>query len=167
MKDNFLIKLSICFVVLFLLWSCGNKPVSLEDIEVYPGAVVLKAGESRTGDTLAKNVKTHKDLTESMGSLAGSTQLDQRGFQLPEDTQWNEVKTFYEEKLSKSGWTLGLGGVAAQFVDVNKMMESGSDENSMTHTVIFSKGNQKLTVIMTTSPVNKKDKTLILSLTTT
>jgi hypothetical protein len=166
MKFNSLIALAIFFIVLVLFISCGSKPVSLDDVEVYPGAVALKAGESRIGDTLAKNVKTHDDLKGNMGPLAAATQLDQRGFQLPGDTQWNGVRKFYEESLKKAGWTLGLGGVAGQFVDVNKMMNTGGDDNNMTHSFLFSKGNQRLTIIMTTSPINKNDKTMVFSLTT-
>lgn len=164
MRLDSLINRAVFFVILLMLISCGSKPVSLEDIEAYPGATVLKAGESNLGDTLAKNVKTHGDIKESMGPLASGTQLDQRGFQLPQDAQWKDVRKFYEESLKKAGWTVGLGGVAGQFMDVNKAMNAGQDENSLTHSMLFSKGNQRLTVIMTASPVNKNDKTLVLSL---
>lgn len=156
---------SLCFVVLALFFSCDSKPVSLDNIDVYPGAMELKAGESRMGDTLAENVKTHRDLTKNMGPLAAPSRLGQRGFRLPAEAKWEEVRKFYEENLEKSGWELGLGGIAGQFVDVNRVMATGNDENSLTRTVIFSRGNQKLTIIMTASPVNRKDKTLVFSLT--
>ncbi len=152
----------VCLLIAVLL-SCGGKPAAMTDIPVFPGAVELKAGTNAVGDTLSQNEKT--DAAVRQAAHAGG-KIEQRAWQLPAGVTWTEVKSFYEEKLQATGWQSGLGGIGGGFVDVNKMMNEANQSNSMSQTVLFSKGKQTLTLIMLASPSKKDGKQLIVSLAT-
>jgi hypothetical protein len=155
-------KLTVIFVTLlgmFLAVACGgSKSASLADIPKYPDATELKVGESKLANTLKDNVETDSALRKSMGPLAAKGKVDQKGFSLPGKTKWGDIKSFYEKELKSLGWKSGLGGVAGKFVDINQAMNVGNNE--LSKTILFSKGNQTLTIIMVTSP----KKHLLLSL---
>lgn len=143
----------------------GGGAVATSDLPVYPGATELKEGESTIGDTLAQNMEQDAALREAMGALGrGSTQ--QKGFQLPAEATWAQVKAFYEKELTTAGWQSGLGGIAGSVVDVNAMMEAANQGNELFQTALWSKGKQTLTTVMVTDPTNATNKQLILSLST-
>lgn len=155
-------KANMGFVVvmsMFLLFGCGDNP-SLGDLPVFPGAKELKAGESNIGDTLKNNMETDKKMRESMGPLAAKGSVEQKGYAVPAKTQWKDIQDFYEKELTALGWKNGLGGIAGQFVDVNKAMNVGGKKGPKT--IIYSKGKQTLTIIM----VATGQKQIILSLST-
>jgi hypothetical protein len=147
-------------VAALVLAACGGS-VAAKDLPVYTGAVELKAGESNIGDTLAKNMQQDAALRQAVGS-GGKT--EQKGFKLPAEATWDQVKAFYEKELDKAGWSKGLGGIANKFVDVNAIMETTNQDNDLFKTTIFSKGKQTLTVVMVTDPTDAKQKQLLLSL---
>ncbi len=153
--------LGLVAVVLFFPGCGGN--VKMGDLPVYPGAVELKAGISKIGDTLAKNMSTDAALRKTIG-VGGQT--EQRGFTLPAATTWDAVKTFFEKELKARGWESGLGGSAGKFVDVNSIMDTATKASDMTHTMIWSKGKQTLTLLMLNLPAKAGQKELILSLST-
>ncbi len=143
----------------------GGSAVTANDLPVYPGATELKEGESIIGDTLAQNMEQDAAMREAMGALGrGSTQ--QKGFQLPAEATWEQVKAFYEKELTAAGWQSGLGGIAGSVVDVNAMMEAANQGNELFQTALWSKGKQTLTTVMVTDPTNATNKQLILSLST-
>lgn len=143
----------------------GSSAVAISDLPVYPNAAELKAGESVIGDTLAQNEEQDAAMREALGAL-GSGSTEQRGFQLPGDATWEQVKSFYEKELSAAGWSSGVGGFASNFVDVNAMMEAANQGNELFQTAIWSKDKQTLTVVMMTDPTDQAQKQLILSLST-
>jgi len=149
--------------VVLLLAACGAKTAGLGDLPVFPGSTELKAGDSRIAETLAKNNEQDASMRRAMG--AGG-QTEQRGFSLPADTTWDKVKTYYETELKSRGWASGLGGIAGGMVDVNAMMNTANQANDLFQTMIFSKGKQTLTIILTVSPTDASQKTLIQSLST-
>jgi len=143
-------------VSLFVLAACGgSSKVSLNDLPVYPDAVELKEGESVIADTLADNNQTDAAFRGQLG-LGGS--VEQKGFSLPADTSWDDVKAFYDEKLKADGW--GTNNL------VSGIMEQANQSNDRFRTANWQKSKQNLTVMMVASPVNPDEKELILSLAT-
>jgi hypothetical protein len=155
--------LTLAFLLISSLLSCGGKPAAMTDIPVFPGAVELKPGTNPIGDTLSQNEKTDASMRQALN--AGG-KIEQRAWQLPAGTAWPEVKSFYEEKLQAAGWQSGIGGVGGGFADVNKMMDAANQSNPMAQTMILTKGKQSLTVLMLADPLNKEGKQLIVSLAT-
>ncbi len=142
------------------LVACGGA-AKLADLPVYTNATELKAGESTIGDTLNKNMAQDKAMREAVG-VGGKT--EQRGFKLPADATWDQVKAFYTEKLKADGWSEGMGGIGGNLV--NNVMSEVNKSNDMVQTALFSKGNQTLTVLRAVNPTNASEVELILSLST-
>ncbi|HEX7502694.1 MAG TPA: hypothetical protein VF451_04680 [Acidobacteriota bacterium] len=153
---------TILAIVLMVLPGCGGS-VASGDLPTYPGAVELKAGSSAIGGTLAQNMKQDAGLRQAMG--AGG-KIEQRGFTLPAGATWDQVKGFYDKELKAGGWQSGLGGAAGSFVDINAVMGAANQGNDLFQTAMWSKGKQTLTVAVITGPIDKKERQLILSLST-
>ena len=155
-------------LTLFSLLACssilpfGGSAATLSDVPVYPGATELVEGESNIADTLAKNVEQNEAMKQAMSGM-GST-IDQKGFQLPAEATWEEVKAFYGKELEAAGWSSGLGGIAGGFVDVNAVMEAANQGNDLFQTTLWSKDKQTLTAVMVTDPTDTTQKQLIFSL---
>ncbi len=147
-------------IFLVILPSCGGNATS-GDLPKYPGAVELKVGDSAIGSTLAQNMKQDAAVRQAMG--AGG-KIEQTGFKLPVDATWEQVKSFYDKELKATGWESGLGGVAGGFVDINAVMGAANQGNNLFQTAMWSKGKQTLSVAMVIDPSDKKQKELILSL---
>ena len=164
MKTRFsIVSLIVLSVISLLLVACGSKSVSVAELPIYPDAVQLEAGDSTIANTLENNMAQDATMRESLGAL-GSGSTEQVGFQLPSDTSWDQVKTFYTKELEGSGWSSGLGGVAGMAVDVNAMMDTANQGNDLFQTAIWSKDKQTLTVVYSVDPTNQDEKILILSL---
>jgi hypothetical protein len=136
-----------------VLAACGGKPAALSDIPSYPGATELQPGESRLADTLAQNNQADTALRGQLG-VGGKT--EQKGYSLPSDASWDQVKGFYEEQLKAGGW--GTNSM------VSSIMEQANQGNDMFRTANWQKDKQNVTVIMLTSPVDAGVKELIISL---
>ena len=160
MKPTNVMLSAVLSVLLFILSACGGKAAA-GDLPRFPGATQLKAGESAIGDTLAQNMKQDAALRQAMGA-GGKT--EQIGFRLPGEATWEQIKSFYDKELKAGGWQSGLGGVAGGVVDINAVMGAANRGNDLFQTALWSKGKQTLTVSMTTNPINKTQRELILSL---
>jgi len=140
----------------------GSSAATLAEVAVYPGATELVEGDSNIADTLAQNVEQNEAMKQAMSGL-GNT-IDQKGFQLPAETSWDQIKAFYGKELEAAGWSSGLGGIAGSFVDLNAMMEAANQGNDMAKTALWSKDKQTLTLVMITDPTDSSQKQLIFSL---
>lgn len=140
-------------VAIFTLAACGAAPAKLSDIPAYPGATALQPGESVLADTLAQNNAADAALRGQLGT-GGS--VEQQGYRLPSDANWDAVKAFYDEKLKAAGW-----GVNSM---VSGIMDQANQGNDVFQTSNWQKGQQNVTVIMLTSPTDESVKELIVSL---
>lgn len=154
--------LAVLATVLIVLPGCGGS-VTSGDLPKYPGAVELQAGETPIGNTLAQNMKQDEAVRKAMGT---GGKIEQKGYKLPADTPWDQVKGYYDKELKAGGWESGLGGAAGGFVDINAVMGAANQGNDLFQTAIWSKGKQTLTVAMVADPIDKKQRQLILSLST-
>jgi hypothetical protein len=145
--------LTICAL---LLAACGGSPpATLADIPAYPGAAELKPGESNIADTLANNNQADAALRAQLGT-GGKT--EQKGFSLPSDAKWDQVKSFYDEKLKAGGW--GTNSL------VSGIMEQANQGNDLFQTANWQKDKQNVTIVMVTSPTDTTQKQLVVSLST-
>jgi hypothetical protein len=144
-----------------MLAACGSKPVAVADLPVYPGATALQPGESTIADTLKQNGQQDAAMRQAMGA-GGST--EQKGFTLPADAGWEQVKSYYADALKKGGWAEGAGGPAGGMA--SQIMEQANQANTLFQTAIFSKDKQNLTVIRVADPTDASKVQLILSLAT-
>lgn len=143
------------------LGGCGAAPATIADLPAYPGAVELKPGESAVGDVLAQNMQQDAAIRESAG-VGGST--EQRGYSLPAEATWDDVKGFYSEQLKASGWEEGMGGPGGDLA--GQIMAQANQGNDLFQTAMYSKGKQVLSVIRVASPVDPAVVELVLSLST-
>jgi hypothetical protein len=146
--------------LLTLVAGCGgSKPVAMAELPVYPGAMELKPGETRVGDTLASNAKMDAAIRSAVGA-GGST--EQKGFSLPRGTRGDQVQQFYADKLKAGGWESGAGGPAGGIVA--NVLGAVNQGNDLVKTALWSRGTQTLTVLVVTIPGSKQPPELILSL---
>jgi hypothetical protein len=133
----------------------GSAAVTVNDLPVYPGAVALQEGESALADTLANNGQTDAALRSQIG-IGGS--VEQKGFRLPENAKWDDVKAFYDKELKAQGW--GTNSL------VSGILEQANQGNDLFQTTNWQKGKQNVTLVMVASPVDPSEKELIISLAT-
>lgn len=151
-------------VALLSICACSkSKSVEIADIAVYPDAVELDPGGNTIADSLVNNMEQDAALRQSIG-IGGD--VEQKGFALPKDATWDQVKAFYEKELKDAGWSSGLGGVAGEFVDVNDLMATANTGNDLFQTLMWSKDKQNLSLVMVTDPTDSSQKVLLLSLST-
>lgn len=129
----------------------GGAPATMNDIPTLPGATALDPNITKT---LAQNMQQDAAMRQAVG--AGG-KIEQKGYSVPKDTQWDAVKSFYAEKLKGAGWETNSM--------VSNIMAQANAMNSMYQTETWKKGAQTLTVILLGDPVNG-DKNLLLSLNT-
>jgi hypothetical protein len=134
----------------------GSSPATVNDIPTFPGATELKAGDSRVADTLSKN---SQQITAMSGAMGAGGKTEQKGFALPKEATWDAVKKFYDDKLKSAGW-------AEPSSMVSNVLSQVNGQNDAFQTVIYTRGNQSLSIIrVMIDPINK-DMALIYSLTT-
>ena len=146
-----------------LLSACGGPaPVSIAELPSYDGAKELQPGNSPIATTLKNN--------EAQAAATGQ-KIEQKAFDLPGGTSWDQVKSFYTEQLKAKGWKEGVGagkgiagGIAAGMV--NDALSQANAGNDMLQTAIFSRGKQTLTVMRMAGATKKKEVQLLLSLNT-
>ncbi len=134
--------LAVLALALVAISACGggsSQAISLNDVPAYPNTTPLKPGENPMADTLAQNVQT----AANMGS-----KLDQKIFKLQAGANWDQIKSFYGDKLSGSGWQA-----------INLPIPA----NEMTQMAVWKRGGQSLTVIQLSDPVSQ-DMFLVFSL---
>lgn len=144
----------LIIIALFSLAACGGSaPATLGDIPAYPGATELKPGESNMADTLAQNNQN----SAAMGSQLGvNAKVEQKGFDLPKDAKWDQVKSFYDDKLKAGGWSTNSL--------VSGIMDQANQGNDLFHTANWQRDKQNVTIIMVTDPTNPDTKQMIVSL---
>ncbi|MBP7044651.1 MAG: hypothetical protein KBE23_17995 [Chloroflexi bacterium] len=148
--------------LLVLLAACGGKAATMADIPAYPDAVALEPGVDPIADTLVNNMVQDAQVRSSVG--AGG-QIEQKAYRLPAGTTWEQVQSFYNDKLGGDGWENGLGGIAGNLA--GDIMNSVNEGNDMFQTGIWSKDKQTLTLIRVADSVTGEDSFfLILSLAT-
>jgi hypothetical protein len=81
--------------MLAVLAACGGKPVTFADIPLLPAAAPLQAGTHPFADTVSKT------LRDSLGGK--NVKLDMQLYGLPTETNWVDVKGFYETQI-KGDW---------------------------------------------------------------
>ena len=149
-------RLSVALLIVLVaagLSACGGKPAALADIPAYPGAVELKPGESTLAETLAQNNQADAAMRGQLG-VGGKT--EQKGYRLPTESGWDQVKSFYDEKLKAGGWSTNSM--------VSGIMDQANQGNDLFRTANWQKSGQNVTVIMLTSPTDSTVKELIISL---
>ena len=146
--------LTIIVLLLFTLIGCGGgPPTTLGDIPTYTGATELKPGESAVADTLVQNMEQNKALT---GQIGVNATVEQKAFTVPADATWDDVKKFYDEKLTGSGWSSN-----SMMSNVMAQANTGNDQFQIAN---WQKGKQNLSVIMIADPTGDNTKMLITSL---
>jgi hypothetical protein len=159
MRTARLFALITTLISALLVGACGSKPVTIADLPVYTGATELKPGESNLADTLQQNGQQDAAIRQTAGT-GGSTV--QKGFNLPAETTWDQVKSFYNDKLKQNGWNEGLGGIGGNIA--NQAMSQVNQDNELFQMTIYSKDKQTLTVMRIADPTDKAKVQLILSL---
>lgn len=134
--------LGVLAVLLVLLTACGSKAATMADIPAYPEATVLEPGADPVADTLVKNMVQDAQIRSSIG--AGG-QIEQKAYRLPAGATWEQVQSFYNNKLGSDGWKNGLGGIAGNIV--GDMMNSVNQGNDMLQIGTWSKNKQTLSLI--------------------
>jgi hypothetical protein len=140
-KRIFAVMLAAMFMLALAACGGSSAPATLADVPTYPNATALKPGENPMADTLAKNVQQ----AGAMGQ-----KLDQQIFTLPKDASWNQIKSFYTDKLTGAGWSTTSIPIP---------------DNDMFKMTVWTKGSQSLTVGQITEPISK-DNFLLFSLAT-
>ncbi len=145
------------------LTACGGPaPVSIAELPAYDGAKELQAGSSPIATTLKNN--------ETQAAAMGQ-RIEQKAFDLPGGTTWDQVKGFYTEQLKAKGWKEGVGagkglagGIAADMA--NKALSQANAGNEMFQTAMFSRGKQTLTLMRMAGATKKKEVQMLISLNT-
>jgi hypothetical protein len=91
----------ICAILLTLLMlvsiaACGAPPVAMSDIPVLPKATALDKGKNMLADTASDAMQ--KSLNDQ--KLKSEVKL----YALPVDVTWDQVKSFYTDKLNGGEW---------------------------------------------------------------
>ncbi|NJM06759.1 hypothetical protein HC891_12090 [Candidatus Gracilibacteria bacterium] len=147
-------KITFVLLVITLITACGGgPPATVATLPLYPGATELQAGESTIADTLGQNNATDAAMREAMG-VGGST--EQKGYRLPADATWDQVKAYYDEQLKGQGWQTNS--------TISAVMEQANAGNDVFRTANWQKGGQNVTVVMLTLPTDATQKELIVSL---
>lgn len=154
-------KLAFLLVILVFLVACGSE-VAIGDIPAYPDATALEPGTDPVADTLVNNMVQDAQIRNSAG-VGG--QIEQMAYRLPEGTSWDDIESFYNDKLGDEGWESGLGGIAGDLA--GDVMSSVNQGNDLFQTAIWSQGKQTLTLIrVAESATADGDFLLIMSLAT-
>jgi hypothetical protein len=146
-----------------ILTACGGPaPVTIADLPAYSGATPLQAGNSPIATTLQNN--------ETQAAAMGQ-KIEQKAFNLPPGTTWDQVKSFYTEQLKEKGWKEGIGagsglagGMAAGMA--NKALSQANAGNEMFQTALFSRGKQTLTLMRLAGVASKDEVQVLISLNT-
>ncbi len=155
-------KLTFLLVILVFLAACGGGAVAIGDIPAYPDATALEPGVDPVADTLVNNMAQDAQIRDSV-NVGG--QIEQKAYRLPAGASWDDVQSFYNDKLGDDGWESGLGGIAGSIA--GDVMSSVNDGNDMMQTTFWSRGKQTLTMIRVAEDVaGDGDFLLIMSLAT-
>lgn len=126
----------------------GDGAATLASIAAPDGATELDANVAKT---LGNNNAASAILSAQLGT-GGKT--EQKGYDLPADADWNNIKSFYDGKFGD--W------------DKNSQLASALDavnsSNPLFKIANWQKDGQNVSVIMITDPIDATKKQLIVSL---
>lgn len=126
----------------------GDGAATLDSIAAPDGATELDANVAKT---LGNNNAASAILSAQLGT-GGKT--EQKGYDLPADADWNNIKGFYDGKFGD--W------------DKNSTLASALDavnsSNPLFKIANWQKDGQNVSVIMITDPIDATKKQLIISL---
>lgn len=149
-------------VLLMLLAACGSKAATMADIPAYPDAVALEPGTDPIADTLVNNMVQDAQIRNSAGA---SGQIEQMAYRLPAGITWEQVESFYNDKLGADDWENGLGGIAGNIA--GDVMNSVNQSNDLFQTGTWSRNKQTLSLIRVAESTDSDGSfLLILSLAT-
>ena len=154
-------KIAFLLVFIVLLAACGGGAATMNDIPPYPDATALEPGVDPVADTLVDNMAQDAQIRSSVGA---SGQIEQKAYRLPAGATWEQVESFYNDKLGSEGWKNGLGGIAGNIA--GDVMSSVNQSNDMFQTGIWSKDKQTLSIIRVSDGAAEESFFLILSLAT-
>ncbi len=147
--------LTIALGLMIALTACGGSApaMTIDTVPTYPGATALDPKEDAIAATLAQNTQQSAAMSAQLGV---SGQVDQKGFSLPKDATWDQVKAFYDDKLKSSGWS------SNSLID--GVMEQANQDNDMFQIANWQHNKQNLSVMVLTDPTDQDKKILMLSL---
>ncbi|MCA9918359.1 MAG: hypothetical protein KC445_10435 [Anaerolineales bacterium] len=149
-------------LMLLLLVACGSKAATIDDIAAYPDATALEPGADPVADTLVQNMAQDAQIRNSVGV---SGQIEQKAYRLPAGTTWDNVESFYNDKLGADGWENGLGGIAGDLA--GDVMNSVNQGNDMMQIGTWSRDKQTLSLVRIAETTDSNGSfLLILSLAT-
>lgn len=161
-----LASLAVLLAIVWLVSACGSKPAAMADIPVYPGAIELQAGDSEVDEALANNIKADAVMRKVLEPLDSGGSLEQKIFELPEGTTWDNLLEFFQDNLTAAGWRIGFGGVPRQVTDVATILDDSDQGAKPFQATLFIKGKQYLGIVMATPFPDEDYQELLLSLVT-
>ena len=159
---KFSLFLGLLAISLIFLVACGSKAVTIDEIPAYPEATALEPGADPVADTLVENMAQDAQIRTDVG-VGG--QIEQKAYRLPAGATWDDVESFYNDKLGANDWENGLGGIAGNIA--GDMMGTVNQANEMMQIGTWSRDKQTLSLVRVAETTDSNGSfLLILSLAT-
>ncbi|MCB8928329.1 MAG: hypothetical protein H6652_22215 [Ardenticatenaceae bacterium] len=159
---KFSLFLGLLAISLIFLVGCGSKAVTMDEIPAYPEATALEPGADPVADTLVENMAQDAQIRTDVG-VGG--QIEQKAYRLPAGATWDDVESFYNDKLGANDWENGLGGIAGNIA--GDMMGTVNQANEMMQIGTWSRDKQTLSLVRVAETTDSNGSfLLILSLAT-
>ena len=159
---KFSLFLGLLAISLIFLVACGSKAVTMDEIPAYPEATALEPGADPVADTLVENMAQDAQIRTDVG-VGG--QIEQKAYRLPTGATWDDVESFYNDKLGANDWENGLGGIAGNIA--GDMMGTVNQANEMMQIGTWSRDKQTLSLVRVAETTDSNGSfLLILSLAT-
>ena len=159
---KFSLFLGLLAISLIFLVGCGSKAVTMDEIPAYPDATALEPGADPVADTLVENMAQDAQIRTDVG-VGG--QIEQKAYRLPAGATWDDVESFYNDKLGANDWENGLGGIAGNIA--GDMMGTVNQANEMMQIGTWSRDKQTLSLVRVAETTDSNGSfLLILSLAT-
>jgi hypothetical protein len=95
-KKILIISLNVLVLTLALACGGGGTPVPMSDIPIYDGATSTAAGDDPLVDLVVQSMED---------AVAGENiAMETKTYALPEDASWDDIKSFYSDKLEGTDW---------------------------------------------------------------
>ena len=159
---KFSLFLGLLAMSLIFLVGCGSKAVTMDEIPAYPEATALEPGADPVADTLVENMAQDAQIRTDVG-VGG--QIEQKAYRLPAGATWDDVESFYNDKLGANDWENGLGGITGNIA--GDMMGTVNQANEMMQIGTWSRDKQTLSLVRVAETTDSNGSfLLILSLAT-
>jgi hypothetical protein len=91
-----IVSLSVLVLALALACGGGGTPVPMSEVPVYDGATSIAAGDDALVDLVVQEMEK---------AVAGENiSMETKTYALPDDATWDDVKSFYSDKLDGTDW---------------------------------------------------------------